>query len=41
MGYCPWAHKELDTTEAPWHACMGRVDSLHGDFVFRDEDSLK
>ena len=20
-GYSPWDHKELDTTEATWHAC--------------------
>ena len=21
-GYSPWGHKESDTTEATWHACM-------------------
>ena len=22
VGYSPWFHKELDTTEVTWHACM-------------------
>ena len=27
MGYSPWGHKELDTTEATWHTPEG---CLHG-----------
>ena len=22
VGYSPWGHKELDMTEATWHACL-------------------
>ena len=36
MGYSPWGHKESDTTEVTWHACMhnagdtGDVGSIPG-----------
>ena len=28
MGYSPWGHKELDTTEAMEHTCLRIADSL-------------
>ena len=32
MGYSPWSHKELDTTEATWHARTNK--GLGGSKVF-------
>ena len=28
MGYSPWGHKELDTTETTEHACIERVAQM-------------
>ena len=35
MGYSPWDHKDLDTTEATEYACIRYVYSIEGKWEFK------